>query len=98
MGKVACHSCGKELSFEDGALISRSEECPHCAASVRCCVMCRFYDPSAYNNCREPVAERILDSTKANYCDYFKLASGGGEGGTNDNESLLDAANKLFKD
>jgi hypothetical protein len=30
-----------------------------------------FYDPHAYNECREVSAERIIDKERANFCDYF---------------------------
>lgn len=57
--------------------------------------MCQFYDPKAYNECREPVAERITDKEKANYCDYFKVGSGKA---THDSkENIVKAANSLFK-
>ncbi len=38
---------------------------------------CAFYDPSAYNACREPQAERVLDKDRANRCDYFAPAREG---------------------
>ena len=42
------------------------------------------------------MANRVLEKEKANFCDFFKLSapSGGGD----DKNSLLDAANSLFKD
>lgn len=94
--KVSCYKCHKELEFEAGANIGRQEECPHCFASLRCCKMCQFYDLTAYNECREPSANRILEKEKANFCDYFKLGKSGGSG--KDKDKLLDAANSLFKD
>jgi hypothetical protein len=58
--------------------------------------MCQFFDKTAYNECREPMANRILEKEKANFCDYFKVA--GANGGGNDKDKLVDAANALFKD
>jgi hypothetical protein len=42
------------------------------------------------------MANRVLEKEKANFCDFFKLSapSSGGD----DKNSLLDAANSLFKD
>ncbi len=92
---INCHSCNKSLELEQNAKVLRSEECPYCYASVHCCRMCGFYDKTAYNECRETSADRIVEKDKANFCDYFIL-KGNGTGG-NDKEDLLSAANSLFK-
>tara|TARA_Y100001001_G_scaffold29527_1_gene24668 strand:- start:196 stop:372 length:177 start_codon:yes stop_codon:yes gene_type:complete len=57
--------------------------------------MCHFYDPAAYNECREPAADRIVDKTKANFCDYYQLGSG--DHSNNNQSDALAAANALFK-
>lgn len=93
--QLNCYKCEKELSLTSQSKIGREEECPHCYASLRCCKMCGFYDKSAYNECKEPMADRILEKEKANFCDFFKLGGGGGSGESKDN--LMDAANALFK-
>jgi hypothetical protein len=64
-----CHACMRELSF--GRVIGRRDECPFCRADVHCCLNCRFYDPAASKQCREPAAELVRDKKRANYCDYF---------------------------
>ena len=38
---------------------------------------CRFYDSSAYNDCSEPAADRVVEKDKANFCDYFSAGAGG---------------------
>ncbi|MDO8643792.1 MAG: hypothetical protein Q7S00_02350 [bacterium] len=53
--------------------MGRQEDCPHCGASLHCCYNCRFYDPNAYNECHEPVAERVVAKESANFCDCFKF-------------------------
>jgi len=58
--------------------------------------MCGFYDTSAYNECRESNADRILEKEKSNFCDYFVFKGGDGNNG-NVKDDLLDAANSLFK-
>ncbi len=68
-----CFSCGRELSCTDSRP-GRSEECPWCGRDVRVCRNCRFYDETAYNECREPLAERVVDKERANFCEYFELA------------------------
>ncbi|WP_372653297.1 hypothetical protein [Halobacteriovorax sp.] len=94
--KINCHSCSKTLDLEQNSKILRSEECPYCYASIHCCKMCGFYDQTAYNECRETNADRIVEKDKANFCDYFILK--GDNTVTNKQDDLLSAANSLFKD
>jgi len=35
--------------------------------------MCRFYDLSVAEACREPVAETVFDKQRANFCGYLEL-------------------------
>jgi hypothetical protein len=57
--------------------------------------MCKYYDPSAYNECRESVADRVVDKEKANYCDFFILV--GNSQGQVPKDKLMDMANSIFK-
>jgi len=66
-----CHQCGGEVVFQDR--VGRTEACV-CGADLHCCLNCVFYDTSAYNDCREPNAERVLDKGRSNFCDYFEFA------------------------
>ena len=88
----ACHKCGRELNpdFDYG----RQETCPGCRAHTRVCMNCVHYDPARYNECTEPVADRVVDKEKANFCDYFKPGSGKGGAARNDPRK---AAEALFK-
>lgn len=92
---IQCYSCSKDLDLSPAQKITRSEECPYCYASLHCCKMCKFYDPTAYNECKETNADRILEKEKANFCDYFILKGGSGSG--DDKDDLMAAANALFK-
>lgn len=92
---VSCYKCNSELSLMLGKDIGRSEECPKCLTSLRCCFMCSFYDKSSYNECREPTADRIVDKEKANFCDYFKF--GNKDSCASNKDDALSAANALFK-
>ena len=88
-----CFKCRKILKFTDR--VSIREECESCGEDVHVCKNCRFYDPKAYNECREPAAEVVLEKERANRCDFF-------EGGSTLNEEskkdqLLSAAEALFK-
>ena len=68
-----CAKCGSELSPGPYA---RKDTCPRCQAELHACVQCDFYTPGHYNDCREPQAERVLDSERANFCDYFRPTGG----------------------
>jgi hypothetical protein len=70
----SCHSCKKELSL--GREIGRRDECPFCGADLHCCLNCKFYDPHAPKQCREPQAELVRVKDKANFCDFFVFAEG----------------------
>jgi hypothetical protein len=91
-----CHACGKALSLE--RTVGRSETCQYCGADLHVCLNCSFYSPGAYNECREPQAERVVDKKRSNFCDYFAFADDasrkGQEAKKEDARGRLDA---LFK-
>lgn len=93
---LQCYKCGKALSDTLKVMIGRSDTCPGCMADVRCCKMCHFYDPKAYNECREPQADRVPDKEKANFCDYFKIASSYNDAEKQRQDAMAKAA-ALFK-
>lgn len=39
-------------------------------------VICTHYDAKAYNACREPAADRVVDKERANFCDFFTPFAG----------------------
>lgn len=93
--KCLCFSCQKEMTFAD-AKISLREECPHCGADAHVCKNCQFYDPKAYNECREPSADRVKEKERANFCDYFVLNQDG-KAQVDKAAALKAAAEALFK-
>ena len=70
---IYCYACKKEVEIDIIHKLSRFEECPHCKKDLHCCKMCTFYDPAAYNECRESMAQRVVEKEKSNFCDYFSL-------------------------
>ena len=56
--------------------IGRRDMCLRCAADLHCCLNCRFYEPPAHNQCREPQAERQVDKAVGNFCEYFSPREG----------------------
>lgn len=89
-----CFSCGQALMLMKG--FSRREECESCGADVHSCKNCRFYDPGAYNECKEPSAEVVREKERANHCDFFEINQGA-QGGDTKSKDLLAAAEALFK-
>ena len=92
---VHCYSCNKSTLLTTQQKILRHEECPHCQIHLHCCKMCVFYDSTVYNECKEPLAERLVDKEKANFCSYFKIGNGKNMGPSKGD--LLSAADALFK-
>lgn len=68
---LKCWKCGKTL---DGQILplSRMAVCRHCHADLHVCRQCSFFDTTVSNSCREPVAERVTDKKKRNFCGYLQ--------------------------
>jgi len=64
-----CFFCGREIEF--GERVSFREMCPGCGRAQHACRNCGFHDPAYNNQCREPMAERVVDKERANFCEYF---------------------------
>ena len=68
-----CWKCGKTIDFKER--IGFHAHCEQCGRPLHVCRNCSFYD-SAYNNqCRETMAERVVDKERENFCDYFASAA-----------------------
>jgi len=91
---ITCKSCGKSFNV-DG--ISMREECPHCSADIHACVYCKFYNKSAYNECKEPQADRVVDKNRNNFCDYFSFSSDGVSSVPFNKAAYLKELDSLFK-
>lgn len=88
-----CFKCGTDVAVGANNQVGFKESCDKCLSDLHCCRNCSFYDNTAYNNCRESSAERVVEKEKANYCDYFRF--GDGKGGKN---SAADDARKKLDD
>lgn len=89
---MICAFCKEEIKIDPP--ISRSDTCPRCGRDIRCCKNCAFYDPSAYNECREVMAERIVEKERSNFCDYFR-PKGDSSAQPGENDKVKDAKAKL---
>jgi hypothetical protein len=89
-----CSFCKKEIKI--GESVGRSDSCPRCGRDLRCCKQCQFYDQRAYNECREVMADRVVDKERANFCDYF-VFRGTSQGNHNKAQVARRALEALFK-
>jgi hypothetical protein len=90
-----CWHCGSEMNSAD---YGRENSCRQCEKPTRVCRNCRWYAPERPNQCEEPMAERVLDKTRANFCGYFEpTATPRDGGGATSQENLRQAAEDLFK-
>ncbi|WP_275098864.1 hypothetical protein [Sedimenticola hydrogenitrophicus] len=89
-----CWQCGSELTAHE---YGRETVCLKCGKPTRVCRNCRWYDPACTNQCREPLAEKVQDKTRANYCDYFEPSADPRAGDAPGDADHRQAAEDLFK-
>lgn len=92
--EIYCFSCKKPNTYQ--AKIGFRDECMHCRNDLHVCKNCEFYDPKAYNECREPSADVVREKDRANYCDYFSPKQGA-LSADDQKAKLKAAADALFK-
>lgn len=92
---MRCFACHAEIPLAAGERVGFRDECPGCGADVHACRNCAHHDPAAYNECREPSAERVSSRDRANRCDYF--APGAGVGGAAAAGGARSDLDRLFK-
>ncbi|MGD8639704.1 MAG: hypothetical protein PVG89_03700 [Gammaproteobacteria bacterium] len=68
---LVCWKCGSSIA--DLPLpLSRRATCSACGADLHVCLLCKFYDKTRSNQCREPIAEYVQYKEKANFCACFQ--------------------------
>ncbi len=75
---MKCWYCGRSIEVVER--VGFREECAGCGRALHVCSNCGFYDPSYNNSCREPMAERVVDKDRFNFCEYFAPGQGQGTG------------------
>ena len=70
---MECWHCGHKIEVLER--VGFRDECPRCGRPAHVCLNCSFYDTSYNNACREPMAERVVDKDRANFCEYFSPGS-----------------------
>lgn len=66
---MTCWKCGRAIDTTER--VGFRDYCPRCDRALHACRNCDFYDPAYNNQCREPMAERVVDKERANFCEYF---------------------------
>lgn len=94
---MRCFSCQLEIAVGAGERVGFRDECSACGADLHVCRNCAHHDPAAYNECREPNAERVADRERANRCDYFSCSFTGSPAEAGDAAGALADLEALFK-
>lgn len=89
-----CWHCGIELGAAD---YGRETHCLACGKATRVCRNCRWYDPGRANQCQEPMAEKVQDKERANYCEFFEPTTDITASGSPAASDHRQAAEDLFK-
>lgn len=92
---VVCHNCGESAAFE--GRLTHEATCDRCSSYLRCCLNCHFHEPTAYNECREPQADRVKEKEKATFCEFFQAGSKAAIAKTDRRDEALRRLNDLFK-
>ena len=66
-----CWKCGASLA-DVLVPFSRLSKCKACNVDLHVCRMCKYFDPTVSDSCREPIAEKVNDKKRANFCGYFQ--------------------------
>jgi len=96
--QAQCWKCGapvQELLLMPGRRVARLAECRQCHGDLHVCRACAFYDTRVARQCRETVAEEVLDKVRANFCDYFQYRADAYQPG---DSSGAEAARKALED
>jgi hypothetical protein len=93
--EIECYSCKSKIVIQDK--IAFRQDCDKCGNALHSCVQCQHYDPKVYNECKETMADRILEKQKSNYCEFFSASPKTSAVGDTKKVDLLAQAEALFK-
>jgi len=97
MNLLTCYHCKNPHSWSATSKIERRDCCAKCLRDLRVCLNCQHYSPQANRECRETISERVNDKEKSNFCDLFSPRENTLGEPTSSKESLMSAAEALFK-
>ena len=65
-----CNNCAAEIQIADQ--IQVTDKCRNCGTDLHTCRNCRNFDPSARNECIQPVEVRVTNKSANNLCFLFE--------------------------
>ena len=96
MAELNCWNCDTSLA-ELPRPITRHMHCPECFEDLHCCRLCRHFIDNATNPCADERAEPPVNKEGANFCDFFRPATGSYETGRNERRARAESSlNALF--
>ena len=100
---ATCWSCSTPLDVPEKdapGKVRREATCERCQAWIHCCKNCHFWNESG-RNCEEPAADWVHDRERANFCDFFAIATPEAKRASSDKPgqpvSGRDAFDRLFR-
>jgi len=90
-----CYHC--DTALDPAMAVGRRDACAGCGRDLRCCRNCDHYAPGMHNDCRENQAERQVDKTAGNFCDFFRFRAAGGKAKDTGDSASRKALDDLFK-
>jgi hypothetical protein len=70
---ITCWKCGEPIEVRDR--VGFRDHCPKCDRPLHACLNCKFHDRTCNNECREPMAELVVDKERFNFCEYFAASN-----------------------
>jgi hypothetical protein len=65
-----CNNCAAEIQIADQ--IQVTDRCKNCGTDLHTCRNCLNFDPSARNECIQPVEVRVPNKSANNICTFFE--------------------------
>jgi hypothetical protein len=65
-----CNNCAAEIQIADQ--IQVTDRCKNCGTDLHTCRNCLNFDPSARNECIQPVEVRVPNKSANNLCTFFE--------------------------
>lgn len=94
---MRCFRCDAAIELASGDRVGFRDDCGRCGADLHVCRNCELHDPGAYNECREPQAERVTDPERANRCEWFRPSARAGGSAAGPERTAREALDALFR-
>jgi hypothetical protein len=92
---VSCHACGEAVEARER--VAFRAVCDSCGADLYVCLNCRFHDPGASKQCREPEAELVVEKERGNRCEWFQPGDGAGRAAGTGEDAARAKLEALFR-